>query len=52
MLGELAPGALPLYVEVARRELAIARRRGELQTEAADAMSRLLDDAAGEAAGD
>jgi predicted short-subunit dehydrogenase-like oxidoreductase (DUF2520 family) len=48
VLGELAPGALPLYVEVARRELAIARRRGELQTDAADAMGRLLDEAAGD----
>ena len=31
VLRELAPSALPLYVEVARRELAIARRRGELR---------------------
>jgi len=43
VLGELAPSALPLYVAVARRELAIARRRGELSTESADAMSRMLD---------
>ena len=43
MLGELAPSALPLYIEVARRELAIARRRGELSDEAAQAMRQLLD---------
>jgi predicted short-subunit dehydrogenase-like oxidoreductase (DUF2520 family) len=45
VLRELAPSALPLYLAVARRELAIARRRGELSDESADAMSRLLDDA-------
>jgi predicted short-subunit dehydrogenase-like oxidoreductase (DUF2520 family) len=44
VLGELAPSALPLYVEVAQRELAIARRRGELGEEAADGLGRLLDD--------
>ncbi len=44
VLGELAPSALPLYVEVCRRELAIARRRGELSDEAADALARLLED--------
>ena len=44
VLGELAPSALPLYIEVARRELAIARRRGELSEEAAAALSELLDD--------
>lgn len=45
VLRELAPGALPMYVEVARRELAIARRRGELDEEAAGALGRLLDEA-------
>jgi predicted short-subunit dehydrogenase-like oxidoreductase (DUF2520 family) len=44
VLGELAPSAVPLYVEVARRELAIARRRGELSDEAAEALGRLLDE--------
>ena len=47
VLGELAPSALPLYVEVCRRELAIARRRGELAAELADAISELLDNATG-----
>ncbi|HEY7024518.1 MAG TPA: DUF2520 domain-containing protein [Candidatus Limnocylindrales bacterium] len=44
VLGELAPTALPLYIEVARRELAIARRRGELSDSAADALQLLLDE--------
>jgi predicted short-subunit dehydrogenase-like oxidoreductase (DUF2520 family) len=44
VLGELAPSALPLYIEVARRELAIARRRGELSEEAAAALAELLDE--------
>jgi predicted short-subunit dehydrogenase-like oxidoreductase (DUF2520 family) len=44
VLGELAPSALPLYIEVARRELAIARRRGELSQEAAAALAELLDE--------
>lgn len=43
VLGELAPSALPLYVEVARRELAIARRREELDARASDALDQLLD---------
>jgi predicted short-subunit dehydrogenase-like oxidoreductase (DUF2520 family) len=41
-LAELAPAAVPLYVEVARRELAIARRRSDVSTEQADALERLL----------
>jgi len=45
VLRQLAPSALPLYVEVARRELAIARRRGELDEQAADALGRLLEQA-------
>ena len=35
VLQRLAPGALPLYVAVARREIAIAERRGELDPRAA-----------------
>jgi predicted short-subunit dehydrogenase-like oxidoreductase (DUF2520 family) len=42
VLRELAPGALPLYVEVARRELAIARRRGELNERAAEDLEAVL----------
>ncbi|HUG48236.1 MAG TPA: DUF2520 domain-containing protein [Candidatus Limnocylindria bacterium] len=42
-LRRLAPGALPLYLAVARRELAIAERRGELAGEAADRLRTLLD---------
>jgi hypothetical protein len=42
-----APEALNLYVAVARRELAIARRREELSPEAATALESLLDDADG-----
>jgi predicted short-subunit dehydrogenase-like oxidoreductase (DUF2520 family) len=45
VLAELAPGALPLYVEVARRELAIARRRGEIAAEKAAQIENLLDEA-------
>lgn len=37
-----APGAVPLYVEVARREVAIARRRGELAEDRAAEIERLL----------
>ena len=43
VLRELAPGALPLYVAVARRELDIGRRRGELTDAAATELERLLD---------
>ena len=42
-----APEALNLYVAVARRELAIARRRGELADDAATALAALLDEADG-----
>ena len=35
-------GALPLYLEVARRELAIARRRGDLDEQPAQQLERLL----------
>lgn len=45
VLREHAPDAMPLYVAVARRELAIARRRGELTETAADALRELLDHA-------
>ncbi|MFV2062522.1 MAG: Rossmann-like and DUF2520 domain-containing protein [Chloroflexota bacterium] len=44
-LARLAPGALELYRAVARRELAIAVDRGELDAEGAAAMARLLEDA-------
>jgi predicted short-subunit dehydrogenase-like oxidoreductase (DUF2520 family) len=40
-----APEALNLYVAVARRELDIARRRGELNAEAATQLESLLDEA-------
>jgi predicted short-subunit dehydrogenase-like oxidoreductase (DUF2520 family) len=40
-----APDAIPLYVEVARRELAIARRRGELSDDKADQLDALLNGA-------
>ena len=40
-----SPQAIPLYVEVARREVAIARRRGELTEERAQAIESLLGDA-------
>ena len=42
VLRELAPGALPLYVAVARREFAIGRRRGELTDDVADELEQLL----------
>lgn len=45
VLGHAAPEALPLYVAIARRELAIARRRGELDDAAAAALQQLLDGA-------
>ena len=45
VLREQAPDAVPLYVEVARRELAIARRRGELLDEQAEQITALLDGA-------
>lgn len=38
-----APSAVPLYVAIARRELAIAERRGELAPDAAGALRALLD---------
>jgi len=44
-LAEHAPGAVPLYVEVARREVAIALRRGDLGDERAAEIQRLLDQA-------
>jgi predicted short-subunit dehydrogenase-like oxidoreductase (DUF2520 family) len=43
VLRESAPEAVPLYLAVARRELAIARRRGELAAERAAEIERLLD---------
>jgi predicted short-subunit dehydrogenase-like oxidoreductase (DUF2520 family) len=46
VLRSSAPEALSLYVAVARRELAIARRRGELDEAAAAALEVLLDGAA------
>ncbi len=45
VIGELAPDAVALYVAVARRELAIARRRGELAEDRAAELERLLDEA-------
>jgi predicted short-subunit dehydrogenase-like oxidoreductase (DUF2520 family) len=47
VLRELAPDALPLYLAVARRELDIGRRRGELTDDAANNMEQLLDEAGG-----
>ncbi|MEX2548254.1 MAG: DUF2520 domain-containing protein [Chloroflexota bacterium] len=44
-LARHAPGAVPLYIEVARREVAIARRRGELAEDRAAEIERLLDTA-------
>ena len=41
-LNEHAADAVPLYVEVARREVAIAHRRGELDDERAAEIERLL----------
>ena len=49
VLERSAPEALPLYVAVARRELAIARRRRELDDEAAGELERLLDAAGADA---
>ncbi len=42
-LSRLAPGALPVYRELARRELAMAVHRGALDGEQATALGRLLD---------
>ena len=47
VLSRAAPEALPLYIAVARRELAIARRLGELDDDAAAAIEQLLDGAIG-----
>ncbi len=48
-LREHAPDALPLYLEVARRELAIARRRGDLDAAAAKGLEVMLNrDASGD----
>jgi predicted short-subunit dehydrogenase-like oxidoreductase (DUF2520 family) len=44
-LRDHAPDAIPLYVAVARREIAIARRRGELSGERASEIEQLLDSA-------
>jgi predicted short-subunit dehydrogenase-like oxidoreductase (DUF2520 family) len=44
VLGDSAPGALDLYVAVARHELAIARRRGRLGDDAAAQLESLLDE--------
>ena len=44
-LKDRAPDALPLYVTVARREVAIARRRGMLDDNKAAEIERLLDTA-------
>ena len=44
-LERLAPGALELYLAVARRELAIAVARGDLAAAAAEPMARLLEEA-------
>lgn len=45
ILRDLSPGALPLYVGVARRELAIARRRGKLSEDRAAEIEELLAEA-------
>ncbi|MEO6350336.1 MAG: DUF2520 domain-containing protein [Candidatus Limnocylindrales bacterium] len=42
VLGEQAPDAIPLYVEAARREVAIALRRGDLGEDRAADIERLL----------
>jgi predicted short-subunit dehydrogenase-like oxidoreductase (DUF2520 family) len=47
VLGEQAPDAIPLYVEAARREVAIAQRRGDLGDERAREIEELLAHAAG-----
>ena len=44
-LKQRAPDALPLYVTVARREVAIARRRGALDEQKAAEIEQLLDTA-------
>jgi predicted short-subunit dehydrogenase-like oxidoreductase (DUF2520 family) len=44
VLRESAPAALPLYLAVAGRELAIAERRGELDSASAGEIRRLLGD--------
>ena len=41
-LGRLAPGALDLYRAAARREIALARARGDLPPERAAALAALL----------
>lgn len=46
-----APDAIPLYVEVARRELAIARRRGDLAPDRFDQLQAVIDEAAREHGG-
>jgi predicted short-subunit dehydrogenase-like oxidoreductase (DUF2520 family) len=43
-LSRLAPGALELYLAVARRELAMAERRGELDDNRVTVLRRLLDE--------
>jgi predicted short-subunit dehydrogenase-like oxidoreductase (DUF2520 family) len=43
-LSRLAPGAMELYLAVARRELAMAVRRGDLDEARATALRHLLDD--------
>jgi predicted short-subunit dehydrogenase-like oxidoreductase (DUF2520 family) len=43
VLTQLVPDTLPLYVAVARRELAIARRRGEIADDRAAEIDVLLD---------
>lgn len=42
-IGQRAPAALPLYVELARRELDIAERRGSLEPPRLNELRRLLD---------
>ncbi len=43
VMRRLAPGALELYIAVARREIAIAEGRGDLTAERADELRTLLD---------
>jgi predicted short-subunit dehydrogenase-like oxidoreductase (DUF2520 family) len=47
ILRALAPETLPLYVAVARRELEIARRRGDLEPDRAAQIESLLDRSSG-----
>jgi len=47
VLRDLAPDTLALYVAVARRELEIARRRGDLDADRAGQMEALLEQATG-----